>query len=53
MIGTYPLPLSQQDQDGVLRDPMPLEEMTPRQRGLFVRLIHEDAGFAVSRAAMR
>ena len=53
MIGTYPLPLIQQDQDGVWRDPMPLEAMSPRQRGLFVRLLREDAGFGGPKAVMR
>ncbi len=35
--------------DGVWRDPMPLEAMTPKQRARYVRMLRED----VSRACPR
>lgn len=31
------------DKDGVWRDPMPIEAMTPKQRRRFVRMLREDS----------
>lgn len=41
------------DENGIWRDPMPLEQMTPRQRARYVRLLREDAGFAPNKVEMR
>jgi hypothetical protein len=41
------------DKDGVWRDPMPLEAMTPKQRGRYVRMLREDANYMGPRGDLR
>jgi hypothetical protein len=53
MKDTVPLPPPILDEHGIWRDPMPLASMTPRQRGRYVRLLREDAGFAPHGHEMR
>jgi hypothetical protein len=41
------------DKDGVWRDAMPLEAMTPKQRARYVRMLREDACNAAHKSEIR
>lgn len=41
------------DEDGIWRDPIPIEQMTRKQRSTYVKLLREDAGFSHPRSELR
>jgi hypothetical protein len=47
------VPLPVLGKDGVWRDPMPLEAMTPKQRARYVRMLREDADCMGPRGDLR